>query len=193
MTEGTQKKKDQVFWVMVFLGVLGLLTCIFPIIRYKYIHHVSYPLNQATFDISEPERFQLPAIDTPTIVHFYDDSCLCTLYSKPHVADLVKQLPEVEHIYINARAPMESHTPIIQNLLERLPASPAVAVWDKNGGIRYFGAYSDGSTCGTGNDMVLGTLGSLEKGDDVYWLQQEYLGCVCPWPKTKSNDDPQGE
>ncbi|WGO96903.1 DUF6436 domain-containing protein [Saccharophagus degradans] len=181
-----EKKKDQVFWVMVFLAILGLLTCVFPIVRYKFIHHVSYPITQATYDISEPERFQLSPIDKPTLVHFYDDTCLCTIYSKPHVADLAKKLPDVEHVYINTRQDRSSHSPVIQRILAKLPASPAVALWDKDGGIRYFGAYSDGSTCGTGNDMVLATLSSLEKGDDVYWLQQEYLGCVCPWPKQET-------
>ena len=47
---------------------------------------------------------------------------------------------------------------------ERLPASPAVAIWDQRGELAYFGPYSEGLSCNSSNSFIEPILEALSSG-----------------------------
>ena len=46
---------------------------------------------------------------------------------------------------------------------EQVPASPAVAIWDRSGKLAYFGPYSEGLTCNSSNSFIEPILKALTK------------------------------
>lgn len=50
---------------------------------------------------------------------------------------------------------------------EHLPASPAVAIWDRQGHLAYFGPYSEGAVCNASNSFVEPILKALLDGRQV--------------------------
>lgn len=63
---------------------------------------------------------------------------------------------------------------------ERLPASPAVAIWDQQGQLAYFGPYSEGATCTSNNSFIEPILKPQRRPPGQ---RQQYLavGCFCDW------------
>jgi hypothetical protein len=64
---------------------------------------------------------------------------------------------------------------------ERIPASPAVAIWDQNGKLAYFGPYSEGLTCNSGNSFIEPILQALTTGRPVEATHTMAVGCYCGW------------
>jgi len=64
---------------------------------------------------------------------------------------------------------------------EQLPASPAVAIWDKHGQLAYFGPYSEGATCNASNSFIEPVLQALLDGRPVSATQTLASGCFCDW------------
>jgi len=65
---------------------------------------------------------------------------------------------------------------------EQIPASPAVAIWDRNGKLAYFGPYSEGLTCNSSNSFIEPILQALEDNRPVSATHTLAIGCYCPWP-----------
>ena len=65
-------------------------------------------------------------------------------------------------------------------LSQFVPATPAVMVFDQRGQLAYFGPYSGGVVCGSGEDFVANTVSALAKGVNPGWINQESVGCLCP-------------
>ena len=68
-----------------------------------------------------------------------------------------------------------------------LPASPAVAIWDREGQLAYFGPYSEGLVCNSSNSFIEPILEALEAGRKVDASNTLAVGCFCEWAET-SND-----
>ncbi|MNN02693.1 hypothetical protein D3C81_1153610 [compost metagenome] len=64
---------------------------------------------------------------------------------------------------------------------ERLPASPAVGIWDAQGRLAYFGPYSEGATCTSSNSFIEPILEALVAGRKVEATHTLAVGCYCPW------------
>jgi len=117
------------------------------------------------------------------IVHFVDQACPCTKFSLPHIRYLKQEVyPSVSHVYVNASQPLAQLDEGIATLTAQVPASPSVAIWNASGGLEYFGAYSSGAFCGEGEDMVEYIMKAIARGEQPQWLNQEAVGCMCPWP-----------
>ena len=65
---------------------------------------------------------------------------------------------------------------------EQIPASPAVAIWDRSGKLAYFGPYSEGLTCNSSNSFIEPILQALNEGRAVNATHTLAVGCYCPWP-----------
>jgi hypothetical protein len=65
---------------------------------------------------------------------------------------------------------------------EQIPASPAVAIWDRAGKLAYFGPYSEGLTCNSSNSFIEPILQALNEGRKVSATHTLAVGCYCPWP-----------
>jgi hypothetical protein len=65
---------------------------------------------------------------------------------------------------------------------EQVPASPAVAIWDRSGKLAYFGPYSEGLTCNSSNSFIEPILNALTDDRPVDATHTLAVGCYCPWP-----------
>jgi hypothetical protein len=64
---------------------------------------------------------------------------------------------------------------------ERLPASPAVAIWDQQGRLAYFGPYSEGALCTSSNSFIEPIIEALLAGRPVRADSNLAVGCFCDW------------
>lgn len=144
---------------------------------FEYRHWGSYSEQLITFD-SQPIRDLYPilkkdALDRPLIVHFKDDDCPCERYRVAHVKQIAPVLLGTEQIVLSR------HSSLLQGVT--IPATPAVAIWDKQGALAYFGPYSSGMSCGEGFDFIDMVLGKLAQQENPQWINNQGFGCFCPW------------
>ena len=64
---------------------------------------------------------------------------------------------------------------------EQLPASPAVAIWDQQGRLAYFGPYSEGALCTSSNSFIEPIIEALLAGRSVRADSNLAVGCFCDW------------
>lgn len=62
-----------------------------------------------------------------------------------------------------------------------LPASPAVAIWDRQGRLAYFGPYSEGAVCNSSNSFIEPILKALLEDRNVSASNTVAVGCYCAW------------
>lgn len=149
--------------------------------------------NQAT--LFEGGQLQLPpelAGPGPIrVVHFWDPGCPCNVGNQQHLGELVEHFaPQGVSFHVVQKA--GSHGQLPANLTdlkplallpgsERIPASPAVAIWDREGRLAYFGPYSEGAVCNASNSFVEPILKALLEGRSVNASNTLAQGCYCPW------------
>lgn len=132
------------------------------------------------------------------LVHFWDPACPCNVGNQQHLAELVERFGAGGGVDFYAVQKPGSHgqLPTTLNaikLLAQLPgaeqisASPAVAIWDRDGKLAYFGPYSEGLTCNSSNSFIEPILQALTSGRPVDATHTMAVGCYCRWG---SNDDP---
>ncbi len=64
---------------------------------------------------------------------------------------------------------------------QALPASPAVAIWDRSGHLAYFGPYSEGAVCNSSNSFIEPVLDALLENRPVAAANTLAVGCFCDW------------
>ncbi|MBK5006589.1 MULTISPECIES: DUF6436 domain-containing protein [unclassified Pseudomonas] len=149
--------------------------------------------NQAT--VFDGSQLQLPAaLAGPgpiRVVHFRDPACPCNVGNQQHLADLVGQFAgKGVRFYVLQKPGSQGRMPADLTALqplaslpgsERLPASPAVAIWDRQGHLAYFGPYSEGAVCNASNSFIEPILKALLDGRQVQASNTLAVGCYCPW------------
>ncbi|WEK09690.1 MAG: DUF6436 domain-containing protein [Candidatus Pseudomonas colombiensis] len=130
------------------------------------------------------------------LVHFWDPACPCNVGNQQHLAELIEyygaqgvefygvQKPG-SHGQLPANLERLKHLPTLPGA-EQIPASPAVAIWDRNGKLAYFGPYSEGLTCNSSNSFIEPILKALQDGRPVNATHTLAVGCYCPWPTPKA-------
>lgn len=118
-----------------------------------------------------------------TIAHFADQKCACNRYSKQHRKTLQPILRHSQQHLVNPT--------MVKQMGISVPASPAVAIWDKTGKLAYFGPYSSGMICGQGEDFVSRVVKRLDNNQNPEWINMLGLGCYCPWQFIKKHEDKQ--
>ncbi|MGH8379775.1 DUF6436 domain-containing protein [Pseudomonas sp.] len=141
------------------------------------------------------DRLQLPtAIAGPgpiRLVHFWDPACPCNVGNQQHLAELIGHFAAqgVEFYVVQkpgSRGQLPSTLSALKPLTElpgaeHLPASPGVAIWDRQGKLAYFGPYSEGATCNSSNSFIEPILLALSQGRAVSATHTMAVGCYCPW------------
>ncbi|PWB31698.1 thiol-disulfide isomerase [Pseudomonas sp. SDI] len=125
------------------------------------------------------------------LVHFWDPACPCNVGNQQHLAELIAHYaPQGVAFYVVQKAGSHGQLPASLAALkplpslpgaEHLPASPAVAIWDRNGELAYFGPYSEGATCNASNSFIEPVLLALSQGRALNVTQTLAVGCYCPW------------
>ena len=149
--------------------------------------------NQAT--LFDGSQLQLPAeLAGPgpiRVVHFWDSACPCNVGNQQHLGDLVSQFADRDVSFLVLQKP-GSHGQLPASLgalqplaslpgSEYLPASPAVAIWDRQGHLAYFGPYSEGAVCNASNSFVEPIIKALLADRPVQASNTLAVGCYCPW------------
>ena len=130
------------------------------------------------------------------LVHFWDPACPCNVGNQQHLSDLVEHYgPKGVEFYAVQKAGSHGQLPSTLSHLktltvlpgsEQIPASPAVAIWDRSGKLAYFGPYSEGLTCNASNSFIEPILQALDEGRAVSATHTLAVGCYCPWPAETS-------
>ncbi|WP_054885489.1 MULTISPECIES: DUF6436 domain-containing protein [unclassified Pseudomonas] len=149
--------------------------------------------NQTTF--FDGSQLQLPAdLAGPgpvRVVHFWDPACPCNVGNQQHLGELITQFAG-QGVTFHVLQKAGSHGQLPANLSslqpiahlpgsEHLPASPAVAIWDRQGNLAYFGPYSEGAVCNASNSFIEPIIKTLLAGRKVSASNTVGLGCYCPW------------
>ncbi|WP_350023351.1 MULTISPECIES: DUF6436 domain-containing protein [Pseudomonas] len=126
------------------------------------------------------------------LVHFWDPACPCNVGNQQHLAELIETYgPRGVEFYAVQKPGSHGQLPTTLSRLkhldslpgaEQIPASPAVAIWDRNGKLAYFGPYSEGLTCNSSNSFIEPILQALEDNRPVSATHTLAIGCYCPWP-----------
>jgi hypothetical protein len=132
------------------------------------------------------------------LVHFWDPACPCNLGNQQHLAELMAEFkPLGVHFYALQKPLSHGQLPPILKGLHSLttlpgstlvPASPAVAIWDQQGNLAYFGPYSEGATCNSSNSFIEPILRALIAGRSVNATHSLAVGCFCNWQPAKADD-----
>lgn len=125
------------------------------------------------------------------LVHFWDPACPCNVGNQQHLGELVQEFaPRGVQFYSVRKAGTEGRLPdhlqALQALSalpgsESLPASPAVAIWNQQGELAYFGPYSEGALCTSSNSFIEPILEALVAGRRVQADGGLAVGCFCSW------------
>ena len=125
------------------------------------------------------------------VVHFWDPACPCNVGNQQHLAELLEHYgPQGVQFYAVQKPGSQGQLPsTLSNLKplellpgsEQVPASPAVAIWDRGGKLAYFGPYSEGLTCNSSNSFIEPILEALSVGREVSATHTLAVGCYCPW------------
>ena len=129
------------------------------------------------------------------LVHFWDPACPCNVGNQQHLAELVAHFAPLGVSFHAVQKPgSKGQLPeLLSNIAllalppgaANIPASPAVAIWDKTGQLAYFGPYSEGATCNASNSFIEPVLQALLDGRPVNATQMLASGCFCDW-RTKN-------
>ena len=125
------------------------------------------------------------------LVHFWDPACPCNVGNQQHLSELLSHYAPLGVAFYALQKPgSQGQLPAplagLQRLTqlpgsERLPASPAVAIWDQQGQLAYFGPYSEGASCSSGNSFIEPILEALHNRRPVQASNTLAVGCFCNW------------
>lgn len=125
------------------------------------------------------------------LVHFWDPACPCNVGNQQHLAELIENFGDKGVVFYAVQKPgsrgqLPSTLHGLQTLSAlpgsaQLPASPAVAIWGRDGQLAYFGPYSEGLTCNSSNSFIEPILDALQHGRRVTATHTLAVGCFCEW------------
>ncbi|WP_437881327.1 DUF6436 domain-containing protein [Pseudomonas sp. LRF_L74] len=136
------------------------------------------------------------------VVHFWDPQCPCHQETDAHLNYLIGlyRFSSVEFYSVQKPGSEGEMSPYLKGKLkpldtlegmESIPASPAIAIWDKNGQLAYAGPYSEGLVCNSSNSFVEPVLDALALDRHVSAANTMAVGCYCDWADRKSPDPAQ--
>jgi hypothetical protein len=146
-------------------------------------------------ELFSAEHLRLPAAlagpGPVRLVHFWDPACPCNLGNQQHLAELVEHFAPLGVSFHAVQKPgSRGQLPAqLQNIAplpmppgaEQIPASPAVAIWDRQGQLAYFGPYSEGAVCNSSNSFIEPVLQALLENRPVQATATLAAGCFCDW------------
>lgn len=125
------------------------------------------------------------------VVHFWDPSCPCNVGNQQHLAELIGHFAGAGVDFYAVRKPgtqgeLPSTLSAIKPLndvpgADQIGSSPAVAIWDRQGRLAYFGPYSEGLICNSQNSFIEPILQALIADRSVNATHSMAVGCYCQW------------
>ncbi|MEJ2801074.1 DUF6436 domain-containing protein [Comamonadaceae bacterium PP-2] len=127
------------------------------------------------------------------LVHFWDPECVsCNRETAAHLNYLIDMYRRRGIDFYSVRKPgthgdlpgfLAGKTrPLVAiEGMDKLPASPAVALWDRQGRLAYAGPYSPGLVCSSANSFVEPLIDRLVEGQTIEPIGMLAVGCYCRW------------
>ncbi len=185
----TTRQKNVLTALLGLVWLIGLLSALWWY-QNRYIR--PFELSTQLFSVAE---LKLPAeLAGPgpiRMLHFWDPACPCNVGNQQHLAELVAHFEPLGISFHAVQKPgTKGRLPEPLNSIpalalpagaEQLPASPAVAIWDTQGNLAYFGPYSEGATCNASNSFIEPVLQALIEKRPVNATQTLASGCFCDW------------
>ncbi len=184
-------RKTMLAWLLAALWLLAMAWAF-----WWYQGQYLRPFDSQT-TLFSGEQLRLPAaLAGPgpiRVVHFWDPACPCNVGNQQHLAELLERYQDQDQrvqFYSLQKpgsrgqlpAPLAHLRPLATLAgAEGLPASPAVAIWDQQGSLAYFGPYSEGAVCTSANSFIEPILDALLQGRPVLATQTLASGCFCSW------------
>ncbi|HDS1737805.1 DUF6436 domain-containing protein [Pseudomonas sp. BP8] len=176
--------------VLAVLAGTALLWLAYDSFQARYLRPFD---NQTTFFDGSQLRLptELAGPGPIRVVHFWDPACPCNVGNQQHLGELIEHFTPLGVSFHLVQKP-GSHGQLPANLTslnaiahlpgsEHLPASPAVAIWDRQGRLAYFGPYSEGAVCNSNNSFIEPVLKALLEDRKVNASNTLAVGCYCPW------------
>ncbi|MBB5417425.1 hypothetical protein OKW33_003562 [Paraburkholderia atlantica] len=132
------------------------------------------------------------------VVHFWNPDCnTCNKETDAHLNYLITMFRGAKMDFYSVRKPgTQGELPaFLQGKLkplsgiegmDRIPASPAIAIWAADGKLAYAGPYSEGLVCSSANSFVEPILNRLLAGEHIEPFATVAVGCYCPWSSNVS-------
>ena len=170
-----KKKLISTLTVLVWLGA-----CAWSFWWFSLRYVTNFDDYYVNFDGTSFSDIRMLPSDIPArLMHFIDEACPCSHFAKAHIDQLQSEFKQLSQHYFWPDFPPELKNAFPVGPV--VPASPAVAVWDAEGQLAYFGPYSSGAICGSGTDFVSITISKLTKQLNPHWVNHDVVGCYCPW------------
>ncbi len=122
-----------------------------------------------------------------TLMHFGDVNCPCNKFNRPHVEEIQSHYQH-QGVRFVAWQQSANYGEILEGFdevhhtesLAHIPATPAVAIWSKEGQLSYFGPYNSGLICSLGEGFAEIVLDQLAQGLSPEVINTTGTGCFCP-------------
>lgn len=182
--------------VFISLGVLAMFSMGAALWNYFGFGGLSSFAEQAI--VFDDSGLRLPDnLAGPTgrirIVHFWDPACkVCNRETGAHLSYLISMYRRANIDFYSVRKPGTTGelpsflqgklTPLdgIEGM-DKIPASPSVAIWGADGRLAYAGPYSLGMVCTSANSFVEPIIDKLVAGQAVEPFGMLAVGCYCRW------------
>lgn len=126
------------------------------------------------------------------VVHIWDPACPCNVGNQQHLSELAEHFAGGGGVdfYALQKPGTQGQLPanlgaikLLESLpgAERITSTPAVAIWDRQGHLAYFGPYSEGLVCNSQNSFIEPILQALEADRPIDATHTMAVGCYCPW------------
>lgn len=182
------RRKTVFVSLFVLLWVIGLGS-LYAWYQARYIR----PFGESTV-LFDAGTLRLPAelagSGTIRVVHLWDPPCPCNVGNQQHLAELLERFEGQASFHVwqkpGSRGRLPDSLAALQPLAElpgaeQLPASPAVAIWDRDGTLAYVGPYSEGAVCTSANSFIEPVLEALLDGRPLQSTGTLAVGCYCAW------------
>ncbi|NBB09090.1 DUF6436 domain-containing protein [Pseudomonas sp. SLFW] len=191
MTAHPLVRRRTLFLALIALGCVAALWLGYSWFEGRYVR--AFSDQTALF---AGDKLSLPAaIAGPgriRVVHFWDPACPCNVGNQEHLSELVERFSGEGGVDFYAVQKPGTHGTLPSTLsaikplndlpgAERITSSPAVAIWDRQGNLAYFGPYSEGLVCNAQNSFIEPILQALKADRPVNAMHTMAVGCYCPW------------
>jgi hypothetical protein len=116
-------------------------------------------------------ELELPEHMPNTLINFISKSCSCNQTSKAHRIDVNKKASQEKMSVINVTLP--------ENFSGIIPSTPAVLALNNKSELIYFGPYSEGLSCGSGEGIIDLVMSNYKKGYNAQLIIEKSTGCYC--------------
>jgi hypothetical protein len=113
-------------------------------------------------------------------IRFRQPDCGCERFVELYHQSFVAQADaSMQVVTLDLQAATLS-TAMLQQLQKWVPATPSVAVFDRDATLNYFGPYHQDGICNADNSYLEPVLLSMREGNPISVLNTLVYGCFCP-------------